>query len=127
MEGEFFPRVGLQPNTGVDKLPEDQPGGLRSDLLDVHPTGRGRHDDGAPAGAVDEDSQVELFLDRERLFHQHPPHDASRAPGLARHQSHADHGTGDLLGLLGGGRQLDSATLAPPTGVNLRLDRYLAP
>ncbi len=39
-----------------------------------------------------------------------------------RHQRHAEHLLGELLGLVGGLGDLDAAALAAPAGMDLRLD-----
>ena len=70
------------------------------------------------------DAQVQLAVDLQSLFDQHPSDLLSFRAGLMGDQRHANHLLGDLLGLIGRSSDLDASALAAAAGVNLRLDDH---
>ena len=99
---------------------------FRSDLLDLHPACRRRHEDGLALGAVDQNAQVQFLLDGQRLFDEQAAHDAALGPGLMRHQFHAQHFGGEVAGFVHRFGDLHPTALAATAGVNLRLDHHSA-
>ena len=79
---------------------------------------------GLPSRAVDQNSQIKFFLDRQRLFNQQPAHDAALGAGLMRHQLHAQHLVGEIARLAHRLGDLHAAAFAASAGMNLRLDHH---
>ena len=74
------------------------------------------------ARAIDQDADVELAVDLQSLFDQHPPDLLALGTGLMRDESHADHLRRQLLGFFSRLGDLDPPALAAAARMNLRLD-----
>ena len=72
--------------------------------------------------AIDDDAEVKLLPDIEAFFDENLLNLAPFRAGLRRHQVHAEHLPGDLLGFFRALRQLHASALAASAGMNLRLD-----
>ena len=77
---------------------------------------------GRPAGSIQNDAEVELFVDRQSFLDQKHADFPALGPGLVRDQFHAQHLPGDLARFLGVLCQLHAAAFATAAGVNLRLN-----
>ena len=123
-EGQLARLEGLQSHAGDDVLLHDGVGILRRDLLDLHAAAGRRHENRPRFGAVDDDPQVELAIDGQRLLDQQAMHFPALGAGLVRHQLHAQHAGGDLAGFLRRVGDLHPAALAAPAGMDLRLHHH---
>ena len=97
-------------------------GRLGSHFLDVHATFTGGHDADLLGLAVDDDTDVEFFLDVGAFLDQQPADLLSFRAGLVGDQLHAEDGSGVLTDFIQRTGQLDAAALAAATGVDLGLD-----
>ena len=61
----------------------------RRDFLDLHPAGSRRHKNILRRSAVEHDAEVELAVDRQRLFDEQTAHFLAFGPSLVRDQLHA--------------------------------------
>ena len=121
-EGDLAGLEGFESHAGIHVLLENFFGGFGGYLLDIH-AARGRgHEDGLAFGAIDEDSEIEFFFDRQSFFDQQAAHDAAFGPGLVRDQSHAEHFGGEFAGFVHRFGDLDPAALAAASGMDLRFD-----
>ena len=116
-----------QTDAEVDLLAQDELRRVGRNLLYLHAAGRARHDDRPRRGAVDQQPEVQLALDVERLLDQHARHAATLGTGLRRDERHPDQGLRRLLGLARVSDHPHAAALAPPAGMDLRLDDDAAP
>ncbi len=122
LEGQLPGLEGQEAGGRVHVFLEDALGRLGGDLLDLDAAlGRG-HDDGRFAGPVDDEAEVELPGDVQRLLDEDALDPLALGAGLVGHELHADHRGRQGLGLGGRRRELDAAALAPAAGVDLGLD-----
>ena len=112
----------FQAHARIDVFLENGSRILRRDLLDFHSARRRRHEHRPGLGAINHDSQIKFFLDRQSFFDQQPPHHAAFGPGLMRHQRHAQDFARQLGGFLDRLGDLHAAALAAPAGMDLGLD-----
>ena len=118
--------VGHQADTGLDDLFEDQLRRLGGDLFDIHAAlGRG-HQNGPFALAVEDDTEVEFAVDRQRFLDENALDEPSFGAGLVGDEGHPDDLIGELGGLVGVVGQLDAAAFAAPARVDLRFDNDAA-
>ena len=104
LEGQVPGLEAGEPDGRVDPFLEDELGVLGGDLFDLHPAfGRG-HDDRALPLPVDDDAEVELPGDAQRLLDEQPLDDLALRPGLVGDERHAENLAGQGL------------ALPPPTG-----------
>ena len=93
-----------------------------SHLLDVHATLGGAHQTDPLADAVGDGRHIEFLLDVSALFDEQAAHLLTSGASLVCDQLHAKDGVcvgADLIERLG---QLDAATIATATRVDLRLN-----
>src|SRR5207247_9853107 len=85
----------------LDDLPQDRLGLALGDLLDLHPAVRMRHDDDALALAVEDETDVQLALDRQGLLDEQAVHRQALGPRLEGDEGLAQQVLGGLphLGL----------------------------
>jgi hypothetical protein len=111
----------LQPRARIDVLLQNLFRRLRCDLLDIHAACRRRHEYRLAVPAIHQNPDVQLALDRQRLFDQQPSHDASLGPRLVGDQRHAQHLRRKFAHDCHRIRNLHAAALASATRMNLRL------
>ncbi len=92
------------------------------DLLDFHAAGRGRHDHDPLGFAVEHEAQVEFALPFHRRLDPQARNQLAARTGLLGHQGPAQQVLGGGLDLAVVAAQLDTARLAAPAGMDLRLD-----
>ena len=115
-----------QTEAGIDGLAEDELRRIRGHLLYLHAARRARHDHGPLLRPVDQQAQVQLALDVQPLLHQHARNAAPLGTGLRRDEVAPDQRFRHPRGFFGAGHHLHAAALAPPAGVDLRLDHDAA-
>ena len=109
-------RLGLvDAGAGVDRDLLDGVGVGLGDLFDLHTALDARDAEVGPVGAVEQEGEVVLLLDRRAGDHEHPVD--REALDLE-----VEDRAGGLLGLLGRLRDLDAAGLAAAAGLDLGLD-----
>ncbi len=86
---------GCSPAQRVEVLLEDGFGVLGRDLLDLHPAELRGHQHRQLGGTVEDDAEVELAGDPERLLDEHLVDDPSLGTGLLGDQLHAEDLAGD--------------------------------
>ena len=113
-----------QPKTWLDRFLKDLFRGMRGHFFNLHAAFGRRHENNFAHRAVEHDSNVKFFGDRQSLFNQQPLHHSSFRTSLMRDQRHTEN----LLGKLNSfGRVLadfHAAALTPASGMNLRFDDY---
>jgi hypothetical protein len=119
--GQVAGLVGRETDRRVHMLQQNSLGGLGRHLLDLHATRNGGHHDNAALRSIDQYRCVQLARDGHALLDEQPLDDAALETCLM-----GDQFVPKDLGLrLPHRRQaldhLDTAALAPATGVNLRL------
>ena len=112
--GEIAHLVVAQAQERIDGAPGDLARVTTSHLFDVDPALARGHEDGAPGGPVDDQTQVELAGDFRGLFDQEP----GDREAVDRQ---AEHRRCYLGGLAGRGRHADAASLATPPYQHLGL------
>ena len=103
-------------------LAVDAVGRGRRDLLYRHAARRAGDDHEPLRFPIDEQPEVELRGDVERLLYQQPAHRPARRARLRGNQRASEQRLGHLCGLARAGDDTHPAALAAPAGVNLRLD-----
>ncbi len=111
-----------QAEAGFQSLLDDALRRLVRDLFNIHAAFRRRHENVLADGAVEHDAQIQFAVDRQSLFDEHLLDDAAFGPGLMRDQRHAENFPGDDSSLRGIFGDLDAASFASSTGVDLRFD-----
>ena len=120
-----FPRlVGLETDRRVDHDLMDRVGVLGGDFLDLHAASLRGHEDIAGLRAVQNDTQIQLAVDRRCFFNQQPPYLLAFRSGLVRNQLHAQDVACVLFGFVKRASDLDAPTLASSTCVNLRFNHH---
>ncbi len=112
----------FQPHARIDILLENRVGILGGDLLDFHSARRRSHEYRLAFGAVDENSQIQLFFNRKCFFNQQTPHDAALGTCLMSNELHAQNFARQFPSLVHRLGNLYAASLAPPTSMDLRFD-----
>ena len=69
-EGDLARLEGFESHAGIDVLLENCFGSFGGDLLDIHATGSRRHENRLAFGAIDQDSEIKFFFDRQGFFDQ---------------------------------------------------------
>ena len=122
LEGQVPGLEAGEPGGRVDPFLEDELGVLGGDLFDLHAAlGRG-HDDGAFLLPVDDDAEIKLPGDAQRLFDEQPFDDFALRTGLVGDERHPQDLSGQGPRFLHRLGDLDAASLAAPPGVDLGLD-----
>ena len=93
-------------------------------LFDVHAAGSRSHKHRTAAGSIQNDAEVELFVDGQSFLDQKDAHFPALRPGLVRDELHPQHLPGDLARFLGVLCQLHAAAFASAAGMYLRLDDH---
>jgi hypothetical protein len=112
----------LKAEAGGDVFAEDRFGILCGHFLDLHTSRSRRHEDHFFGLTVDHDAQVEFAADIETFLDINLLYLPPFRSGLMRHESHAQHLTGELLGFLRGLGEFYTAALTSASGMDLRLD-----
>jgi hypothetical protein len=116
-EGEVAHLIPLQSRRRVDVDAQNLLGGRGRDLLDLHASGLGGHDDVGRAGAVERDREVELALDGRRLLDEYRAHQDALGRSLGRLELHAENLARGAFGPVRVIGHLDAPGLAAPSGV----------
>src|SRR5262249_14542906 len=125
-EGEVSCLVCLQADRRIDHLAKDLLRTSCRHLFDLDPTlARGHHRQAADR-TIEHHAEVELACDVATFLDEHTVDLLALGPRLVRDQPHADHPLGDLAGFGGALGELDAATFAAATGVDLRLHHAYA-
>ena len=111
-----------QADQHVDRGTKDFIGVLSRHRLDVHAPGGAEHQGRLAGGAIDEQAAIQLLGDVAALFNENLPHCLALRTCLRRHQAAAQQLAGVLLHLRQAAGPSDTAALAAPAGVDLRLD-----
>jgi hypothetical protein len=125
-EGQLAAQVGVESHIGIEVGLENGVRVLGRDLLDFHAAELRRHHDREAFGAVEHHAEVELAVDRQRLFDEYGANQLALGPGLLGHQCHSEDLIGQLDRFVGVVGELDAAALAAAAGVDLGLDDDLA-
>ena len=125
-EGLVAGLVGFEPKQRVYRLVEYLLRGLGRDLLDIHPAGLARHDDGPVGRPVNYNSQVELLLNIHTFFDKDLLDQASLGARLGGDERHSENRLGRPLRFFGPVGELDAPALAPASGMDLRLYHHRA-
>ena len=121
-EGELTRLERLEADGGVDELLQDFLRMFGRDHFDFDAALGRRHEHGASARAVNDQTQVELAVDFKAFFDQHAPYHAPLGASLMRDQRHAEHLRGQFFRFLGAAGQFHATALASTARVDLGLD-----
>ena len=108
----------------IDALLEDCLWSLRGHHFNLHAASLRGHEHQLARCPVQHNAQIKFAINGRRFFNQQPLHFLPLRAGLVRHQRHAENVLGIKLGLSARVRHLNTAALAAPSGMNLRLDDH---
>src|SRR5688572_33408159 len=92
------------------------------DLLDLDAAFLTDHQGDALRRSIDNETQIQLSIDREPFLHEQARHLLAIRAGLIGHQRLAEDFTRELFRFFGRLRDLDATGLAAAAGMDLRLD-----
>src|SRR5688572_33250129 len=92
------------------------------DLLDLDAAFLTDHQGDALRRSIDNETQIQLSIDREPFLHEQARHLLAIRAGLIGHQRLAEDLTRELFRFFGRLRDLDATGLAAPAALNCRLD-----
>ncbi len=129
---QFACLMSLQPGERIDFLAQDLLGRFLRHRLDLDAAFRARHDDWRCRRAIEQNGKVNFPRDLHRFRHEHFVYDASRRPGLMRHQRLPKHLRRDLARFRRRLAQMHAPfepirerPLPSAAGVDLRLDHQI--